>query len=101
MDIPETIFLIPYRDREKHKIEFEKAMKINLCNMNSYKIYFVHQCDKRSFNRGAIKNIGFLAIKNLYPNNYKDITFIFHDIDILVASNLSNSSFIIQPIKSL
>lgn len=82
MDIPETIFLIPYRDREQHKIDFEKAMKINLLNMNSYKIYFVHQCDKRPFNRGAIKNIGFLAIKNLYPNNYKDITFIFHDIDV-------------------
>jgi hypothetical protein len=80
-DVPKTVFIVPYRNREPHKILFEEAMKNNLRHLESYKIFYAHQQDKRPFNRGAMKNIGFLAIKNLYPNHYKDITFVFHDVD--------------------
>ena len=81
--IPKHIFIIPYRDRVAHKNHFEIVMKNILEDIPSdeYKIYFVHQCDKQFFNRGAMKNIGFLIMKKLYPNDYANITFIFNDID--------------------
>ena len=61
---------------KSHEISF-------LENEDDYEIYFVHQCDTRNFNRGAIKNIGFLAMKEKYPNDYQNITFIFNDVDTL------------------
>jgi len=85
MDV-KTIFIIPYRNRENQKKQFIAYMKSYLEKNNytdTYSFVFAHQCDKRPFNRGAMKNIGFLAMKNKYPNTYKDITFIFHDVDTL------------------
>ena len=79
---PERVFIVPYRDRQKDKELFIKNMTELLEEQAStYEIYFAHQCDYRPFNRGAMKNIGFLAIKSKYPNDYKNITFIFHDVD--------------------
>ena len=85
MTIPSIIFIVPYRDREHEKIHFEVYMKYILEDLpsSSYKIYFSHQNDDRPFNRGATKNIGFLAMKEKYPNDYQNITFVFHDVDIV------------------
>jgi len=77
----DIIFIIPYRDREQHKFYFLRHMEYVLEDYN-YEIIFVHQKDNRPFNRGAMKNIGFLYAKDKYFN-YKDITFVFHDIDTL------------------
>jgi len=82
MNIPTRVFIVPYRDRQNQKEEFLKNMKVLLEDLTDpYEIYFAHQVDGRPFNRGAMKNLGFIAIKNKYPNNYKDITFIFNDVD--------------------
>ena len=81
--IPKRVFIIPYRNRVQHKFFFSKYMSFILEDHNDYEIFFSHQCDTRIFNRGAVKNIGFIAVKNKYPEHYKDITFIFNDIDTI------------------
>ena len=81
--IPKRIFMVPYRNRPEQKFFFCKYMEFLLEYMTDYEVYFSHQSDERSFNRGAVKNIGFLAMKEKYPNDYKDITFIFNDLDTL------------------
>ena len=85
----ELIIIVPYRDREQHKFYFLRHMEYILEDYD-YEIIFVHQDDNRPFNRGAMKNIGFLYSKEKYFN-YKDITFVFHDIDTLpYKKNLIN-----------
>jgi hypothetical protein len=83
--VPKLIFIVPYRDREQQKSFFIRQMLYVLedINKDDYAIYFAHQCDNRDFNRGAMKNIGFLAMKQKYPNDYQNITFIFNDVDTM------------------
>jgi len=81
--IPKRIFIVPYRNRIQHKFFFSKYMSFILEDCDDYEIMFSHQCDARTFNRGAVKNIGFIAAKNKYPEHYKDITFIFNDVDTI------------------
>jgi hypothetical protein len=81
--IPKRIFIVPYRNRPEQKFFFCKYMEFLLEYMKDYEVYFSHQCDARSFNRGGVKNIGFLAMKEKYPDNYKNITFIFNDLDTI------------------
>jgi hypothetical protein len=88
--IPDIVFIVPYRNRPQHKYFFSNYLK-TIMETNScinYEVYFSHQCDARAFNRGATKNIGFLAIKNKYPEHYKNITFVFNDIDTIPFANI-------------
>ena len=79
------VFIVPYRDREQQQKFFSQQMKAVLEDMKpeEYKIYYIHQNDKREFNRGAMKNIGFLVVKQKYPNDYKNITLVFNDVDTM------------------
>ena len=81
--VPSRIFIVPYRNRLEQKFFYSKQMSFLLEDANDYEIYFSHQCDQRSFNRGATKNIGFLVMKEKYPDDYQNMTFIFNDVDTL------------------
>lgn len=83
MSIPKIVFIVPYRNRVTHKYFFSQYLSSILTEEDKYEIYFSHQNDERPFNRGAAKNIGFIAVKEKYPNDYKNITFVFNDIDIV------------------
>lgn len=83
IEIPKRVFIVPYRNRIQHKFFFCKYMSFLLEDKKDYEIYFSHQCDSRTFNRGATRDIGFLAVKNKYPDHYKNITFIFNDVDTI------------------
>ena len=81
--IPNTVFIVPYRDRKPQRVAFMKIMPHILEDMN-YLVLFVHQFDKRPFNRGAMKNLGFIFIKSAFPNHYKNIA---HNIVAAIGYN--------------
>jgi len=80
--VPEFIVVVPYRDRPNHRAVFMQMMPYIL-EGKRYEIVFTHQCDTRPFNRGAMKNTGFLYLKKFYPNDYKNITIVFNDVDVM------------------
>jgi len=88
---PEKFFIVPYRDRSNQMEIFINHMT-KLMEGENYQILFIHQKDNRHFNRGAMKNIGFLYVKEKYPHTYKNKILIFHDIDVLIAKK-ENADF--------
>ena len=53
--VPKRVFIVPYRNRVQHKFFFSKYMSFILEDSDDYEIFFSHQCDARTFNRGATK----------------------------------------------
>ena len=84
---PEYIFVIPYRDRIPEKYYFIEHMQTILVSKKSFRFLFIHQTDSRTFNRGAMKNIGFITTKMHYPTTYKNVTLIFNDVDTMPKEN--------------
>ena len=90
-----TVFIVPYRDREKHKVLFMNYF--NYLREQSpdwsegVKLLFVHQVDRRQFNRGAMKNIGASHVAHLFPKTWKNINLVFHDVDTLPKRHVNFS----------
>lgn len=98
---PDIIFIVPYRDRQSQLNVFINHMKWLLDGKN-YEIIISHQDDRRFFNRGAMKNLGFLYAKEKYPNDYKNINLVFHDVDCLVSEkNMTNFTTVLGKVKHI
>lgn len=82
---PGIVFIVPYRNREIQHRFFMRHMKYIMEDYGEekYRILFIHQQDNRDFNRGAMKNIGFLVVKELYPKHYPNMTLVFNDVDTM------------------
>jgi hypothetical protein len=82
---PSIVFIVPYRNRETQREFFDRHMRYILEDIprESWEVLYIHQCDTRSFNRGAVKNIGFLVVKQKWPNDYANMTLVFNDVDIM------------------
>jgi len=97
------IFIVPYRDREAEKAHFIEKMGELLQDYNpsTYRIFFIEQGqDGRAFNRGAVKNLGFIIVKRLYPQDYANITLVYNDLDTLpVTKGLINYNTCVGTIK--
>ena len=81
---PTIVFIVPYRNRQVHKDIFDAKMNDVILSdkpQEYFKICYVNQADNNNFNRGAMKNIGFLIVKKMYPNSYQNITLVFNDVD--------------------
>jgi hypothetical protein len=71
-------FIIPYRNRKEHLDEFIRRFTEYLKDKDiDAKFYIIHQMNPKEFNRGAMKNIGFLEVSKIRS----DGLFIFHDVD--------------------
>jgi len=71
-------FIIPYRNRKQNLNEFINRFTEYLKDKDAdVQFYIIHQINTGEFNRGAMKNIGFLEVCKTRP----DGLFIFHDVD--------------------
>ena len=87
---PRWVFIVPYRDRAPQRFFLQNYMTYLMEDYvehdgvtGDYLLLFIEQMDDRPFNRGAMKNVGFLAVKRLFPDAYGDVVLVFNDVDVL------------------
>ena len=82
------VIITPYRDRPKQKETFLKHMKDFLAKKcDPFLIVVSEQSDdSRAFNRGAMKNIGYLEAKAHIGELFREAIYVNQDIDVLPNS---------------
>ena len=80
---PKVVIIVPVRDRDNEKSILSSMYK----KSSQMKIIFVNQNWDLPFNKGAMLNIGFLEVKKTFPNNFQNISFVIHDVDVLPFPN--------------
>jgi hypothetical protein len=74
------VVISPYRNREENLSRFIPAVTSFLDRRNiDYRIIISEQCNELPFNRGLLKNIGFVYAVENYPAAW----YCFHDIDMV------------------
>jgi len=84
-DTPTHVFLIPYRDRKEEMCKFNETMPSILdkdIGNGRWAIIYVHQCNTWLFSRGSLFNMGFQEVKRRWPEDWKNIQLVLHDVDI-------------------
>ena len=76
---PKVIVMVPVRNRDDQKLMVRKFYS----GSSQLKLVFINQNWDSPFNRGAMLNICFLEIKKLFPETYRGITLVTHDVDVL------------------
>ena len=81
-------FIIVCRDRDYERELFLNHMNSMMCVCYPgmlYNFVCVCQCDDFVLNRGSMRNVGFMYMRSMYPLEYKNCTYIFHDIDNVIC----------------
>ncbi|XP_048738196.1 beta-1,4-N-acetylgalactosaminyltransferase bre-4-like isoform X2 [Ostrea edulis] len=76
--------VIPYRDREIHL----KLLLLNLIpklrrQLTDFTIYVIEQAETEDFNRGMMRNIGFVEAKKRFPYD----CYVFNDVDTIIEDD--------------
>lgn len=83
--VPTHVFLITYRNRQEEMAKFNETMPPILdadIGAGKWKIIYVHQCNKWMFCRGSLFNLGFKEVCRRWPNDWRNIQLVLHDVDI-------------------
>lgn len=83
--VPTHVFLITYRNRQKEMARFNEVMPPILdedIGKDKWAIIYVHQCNKWMFSRGSLFNLGFKEVQRRWPNDWRRIQLVLHDVDI-------------------
>ena len=87
--VPNVVIICPVRDRDYDKSAILKVY----ADLIKVKLVFVCQNWDKPWNKGAMINIAFLEISKLYPNDYRDINFVFHDVDVLPYTHIPRRQY--------
>jgi hypothetical protein len=91
---PNVYILVPHRNRADQLEIFEIVMKNNLVMYPHMAMIFIEQNslgdgdEQLPFNKGALLNIGFLYLKQKFPQTYSTFTIVMHDLDVILSNSL-------------